>query len=91
MDKKILINIDEFLCLRFRIKKNGIKKTYVGWTINLKKRLNKHNSNKGAKTTRGRKWKIIYKEILFSKIEAMSREYYLKKDRKIRKKLIAKF
>ena len=72
-------------------KKNGIKKTYVGWTINLKKRLNKHNSNKGAKTTRGRKWKIIYKEILFSKIEAMSREYYLKKDRKIRKKLIAKF
>ena len=72
-------------------KKNGIKKTYVGWTINLKKRLNKHNNNKGAKTTRGRKWKIIYKEILFSKIEAMSREYYLKKDRKIRKKLIAKF
>ena len=72
-------------------KKNGIKKTYVGWTINLKKRLNKHNSNKGAKTTRGRKWKIIYREIFFSKIVAMSREYYLKKDRKIRKKLIAKF
>ena len=71
-------------------KKNGIKKTYVGWTINLKKRLNKHNSNKGAKTTRGRKWKIIYREIFFSKIVAMSREYYLKKDRKIRKKLISK-
>ena len=72
-------------------KKNGIKKTYVGWTINLKNRLKKHNSGKGAKTTRGRQWKIIYKEIYFSKIEAMSREYYLKKNRKIRKKLIVKF
>jgi len=72
-------------------KKNGINKTYVGWTINLKKRLNKHNSGKGAKTTRGRKWKVIYKEIFFSKIKATSREYYLKKDRKTRKKLMAKF
>ena len=37
-------------------------KTYVGYTNNLKKRLNKHNSNKGAKSTRGRIWKIIFKK-----------------------------
>ena len=72
-------------------KKNGIKKTYVGWTINLNKRLNKHNSGSGAKSTRGRTWKIIYKEKFFTKIEAMSREYYLKKNKKLRKKLISRF
>ena len=72
-------------------KKNGLKKTYVGWTINLNKRLNKHNSGSGAKSTRGRTWKIIYKEKFFTKIEAMSREYYLKKNKKLRKKLISRF
>ena len=43
-------------------KKRGRKKTYVGWTNNLIKRLQKHNSGKGAKSTKGRKWKIIYKK-----------------------------
>ena len=71
--------------------KNGFKKTYVGWTTDIKKRLYKHNIGKGAKSTKGRKWKIIYKEKLFSKNDAMSREYYLKKNRKLRKKLVAKF
>ena len=49
--------------------------TYVGYTNNLKKRINLHNSNKGAKFTRGRKWKLIYKEKFNSKKEAISREY----------------
>ena len=60
--------------------KNKKIKTYVGYTSNLKKRLKLHNSGKGAKSTRGRKWKIIYKEIIKSKNKAMSREYYLKKN-----------
>ena len=38
------------------------KKTYIGYTINLKNRLNKHNISKGAKATKGYKWKIIYKK-----------------------------
>ena len=50
-------------------------KTYVGWTTNLNRRLKLHNSGKGAKSTRGRKWKILYSEILYSKKAAMSREY----------------
>ena len=62
-------------------------KTYVGWTKDLNKRLRKHNLGKGAKSTKGRKWKIIYHEIFSSKENAMKREYFLKKDRKIRKKL----
>ena len=71
--------------------KNKKIKTYVGYTSNLKKRLKLHNSGKGAKSTRGRKWKIIYKETIKSKNKAMSREYYLKKNRKFRKQLKVKF
>ena len=67
--------------------KHSKPKTYVGWTKDLNKRLRKHNSGKGAKSTKGRKWKIIYHEIFNSKEEAMKREYYLKKDRVLRKKL----
>ena len=62
--------------------------TYVGYTNNLKSRLNLHNSGKGAKFTRGRQWKLIYKEIFKSKKEAISREYYIKKNRSLRKKII---
>ena len=60
------------------------KRTYVGYTNDLKNRLNKHNSNKGAKYTRGNKWIIIYKKKFLSKYEAMSYEYKLKHDRKKR-------
>ena len=61
--------------------------TYVGYTNNLKKRINLHNNNKGAKFTRGRKWKLIYKEKHGSKKEAISREYYIKKNRILRNKI----
>ncbi|MDB3885582.1 GIY-YIG nuclease family protein [Candidatus Pelagibacter sp.] len=59
-------------------------RTYVGYTNNLKLRLLKHNSNKGAKATKGYKWLIIYKKRFLSKSEAMSYEYLLKNDRKKR-------
>ena len=61
--------------------------TYVGYTNDLKKRINLHNNSKGAKFTRGRKWKLIYKEKLNSKKEAISREYYIKKNRVLRNKI----
>jgi putative endonuclease len=61
--------------------------TYVGYTNNLKKRIDLHNNNKGAKFTRGRKWKLIYKEKINSKKEAISREYYIKQNRKLRNKI----
>ena len=65
--------------------------TYVGYTINLKDRINLHNKGKGAKFTRGRKWKLIYKEKFTSKNKAISREYYIKKNRKIRNQIKNKF
>ena len=58
--------------------------TYVGYTKNLRNRLFLHNSGKGAKFTRGRKWRLIYKEKFLTKKEAISREYYIKKNRKLR-------
>ena len=64
--------------------KNNKLTTYVGYTNNLKKRLKLHNEGKGAKFTRGRKWRIIYKEKYKTINEAKSREYYMKKDRKFR-------
>ena len=53
--------------------------SYVGYTNNLKKRLFLHNISKGAKFTRGRKWKLIYKRLYNSKSLAMKEEYKLKK------------
>ena len=61
--------------------------TYVGYAKNLKERINLHNSGKGAKFTRGRKWTLIYKEKFKSKKEAISREYYIKKHRALRNKI----
>ena len=69
----------------YMLKSKGIKSvTYVGYTNNLKKRLTLHNTSKGAKFTRGRKWILIYKEKFKSKKEAISREYYIKKNRTFR-------
>tara|TARA_E500000178_G_scaffold342268_1_gene387232 strand:+ start:1916 stop:2161 length:246 start_codon:yes stop_codon:yes gene_type:complete len=58
--------------------------TYVGYTNNLKKRIALHNTGKGAKFTKGRKWVLVYKEIFKTKNEAISREYYIKKNKKLR-------
>ena len=67
------------------------KKTYVGYTNDLIQRLAKHNTNKGAKSTRGYKWKLIYEKKFYSKSKALSFEYKLKKDRKERSKIIYDF
>ena len=58
--------------------------TYVGYTNDLKKRLNLHNKGKGAKFTKGNQWRVIYTEKCDTKSKAISREYYIKKNRKFR-------
>ena len=67
----------------------GGYRTYVGWTVDLERRLTEHNSGTGtgAKSTRGRVWGLIYAERLSSRNEAMSREWYLKRDRRLRRQL----
>ena len=61
--------------------------SYVGYTSNLEKRLSLHNSSKGAKFTRGRKWKIIYKKRYKCKSIAMKEEFKLKKNYSLRNKI----
>ena len=65
--------------------------TYVGYTNNLKNRLNLHNNSKGAKFTRGSKWKIIYKRLYDTKSLAMKEEYKLKNNYKLRKTIKENF
>ena len=65
-------------------------KTYVGYTNNLKLRLKKHNSNKGAKSTKGYKWLLIYNKKFKTKSAAMSYEYKLKNNRIKRKEILNK-
>lgn len=62
-------------------------RTYVGWTLDLERRLAEHNSGTGAKSTRGRVWCLIYAERLPTRKEAMRREWHLKRDRRYRKQL----
>ena len=72
----------------YMLKSIGVKPvTYVGYTSNLKKRISLHNTGKGAKFTRGRKWKLLFKEKCSSKNEAISREYYIKNNRRVRNKI----
>ena len=72
----------------YMLKSKGVKSvTYVGYTKNIKERIALHNSGKGAKFTRGRNWRLIYKEIFKSKSKAISREYYIKKNRTLRNKI----
>ena len=68
-----------------KVKKKTI--SYVGYTNNLEKRLNLHNTGKGAKFTKGKIWSLVYYEKYKTKIEAMKNEYILKKNYKLRNKL----
>ncbi len=66
----------------------GAAKSYVGWTVDLDKRLAAHNDGSGAKATRGRQWRLIYSETFTTRGAAMSREYQLKNNRAERQKLL---
>lgn len=65
--------------------------TYVGWTTDLDRRLERHNSGMGAKSTRGGVWLLLYAERFGSRREAMSREWHMKRDRKFRQQIRASF
>ena len=64
---------------------DGRTVTYVGWTLDLERRLAEHNGKRaGAKTTRGRIWTLVYSEKHRTRKGAMRREFVLKNDRKFR-------
>lgn len=61
--------------------------TYVGWTTDVARRLAQHNGGNGARSTRGRVWVLLHTERFRTRRQAMSREWFLKRDRKFRKQL----
>lgn len=64
---------------------------YTGWTNDIEKRLNAHNSGQGAKYTKPRRpVKLVYKEEFETKEEAMSREYAIKRLTRAEKLLMIK-
>jgi putative endonuclease len=63
-------------------------RTYVGWTTDLVRRLAQHNAGEGARSTRGRTWVLLYSERHADRRAAMSREWRLKRDRRLRKQLV---
>lgn len=65
--------------------------SYVGYTSDIEKRINAHNSSKGAKFTKGRKWKLVFKKRFKTKSEAMKAEIKIKKDRTFRNQIKNKF
>jgi putative endonuclease len=65
------------------------RRTYVGWTTDIDRRLRQHNAGRGAKSTRGRTWILLYIENCKTRREAMSREWYIKRDRSFRSLLRA--
>ena len=75
-----------YYCFVYVLGGNG-GRTYVGWTVDLDARLNRHNAGQGARATRGRSWTLLYAEKYRTRGEAMSREWHLKRDRRFRKQL----
>ena len=61
--------------------------SYVGYTNNLKKRLFSHNNGKGAKFTKGSKWKLLYSKKFDNRKTAMKEEYKLKNNRNLRNRI----
>ena len=65
----------------YLIKRVDENRYYLGFTSNLKRRFQEHNSNKGCKTTEGYKWKLIYYEAYETSSLARKREVQLKRNR----------
>ena len=72
-------------------KKNDKWISYVGYTNNIRNRISLHNSSKGAKFTKGKKWELIYFKKYQNKVDAMRNEYKLKKNYKLRSKIKKNF
>lgn len=60
------------------LKSSIAKKSYVGYTKNLEKRIKEHNSGDSIFTSKYRPWEVIYTEEVKSAEDGRKREKYLK-------------
>ena len=86
LNKKKKSNNYYYVYLILSKKKNKLT-SYVGYTNNLKKRILMHNSGKGAKFTRGNKWKLVYYKKYKTKKNAIKEEFLLKKNYLLKNKI----
>ena len=70
-----------------------LKKSYIGCTSDLRRRLKEHNDGKTSYTSHGIPWMLIYYEAFLEKEDAVREEKFLKtgKGRERRKILLATF
>ncbi len=58
--------------------KNKEDKYYIGYTIDVLKRLKKHNAGGSIWTRNRRPWQVVYTEKFMTKKEALQREKQVK-------------
>lgn len=66
------------ICYVYVLKSKVAKKSYVGSTDNLERRLSEHNNGKSLYTSKYLPWEIIYTEEFQTLKEARDKEKYLK-------------
>jgi putative endonuclease len=54
------------------------KSLYIGYTADVKRRLEEHNSGKNFSTESKKPWKLIFFEAYLNQTDAKRREKYLK-------------
>lgn len=62
----------------YLLKSDNFSELYVGYTPDLRTRLQKHNRGQVVSTKRYMPWKLIYYEACLSEKDARRREKYLK-------------
>jgi len=74
------------------LKSVNFKRSYIGYTNDIKRRLFEHNSGKNLYTKRYKPWKLIYTEEFEGERGALGREKYFKSagGRRFLKKVIFK-
>lgn len=74
------------------ILRNHREKLYIGSTININSRIERHNSGEGAEyTSRNKNFELVYKEEFKTLLEARRREKQIKGWRKEKKLNLIKF
>ena len=66
------------------------KETYIGYTSDLRQRLQQHNSASNRGYTRHKKWRLVYYEGYLAEADARRRERRLKQDGRARYQLLAR-
>ena len=61
------------------LKSQKYKRTYIGSTSDLKRRVREHNKGRVKATKYGIPWNLVYYEAFWSKKDALGREMHLKK------------